>query len=263
MRSNADPEASRPDWLKDVFPDREGKGVRVGIVDSGWDWSIADGRVEPGVGLVAEQDDLDVAHSDDTQDRIGHGTMCSDLVLSIAPQVSIVPMRVFGSRLETSAQTLAAAIECAGDLGVDVLNVSISTLRDDVLKTLYLACERASCRGIVIVASAYGRGNLCGAPASFTPVIGVGIGALPYAQFEHCPDEAIEFVASPSCALARGLGGTRCLVAEAPSFAAPTITGIVALLLEKSPGAPVDDVRSELVRLAKSSWNRESRGSGS
>jgi hypothetical protein len=79
----------------------------------------------------------------------------------------------------------------------------------------------------------------------------VGIGDFPLPmQFEYRSDEAIECLASVPCQFARSLDGNLRTVVNGPSFAAPTITGIVALLRERFPRASCDEVRTHLARLA-------------
>ena len=90
----------RPAWVIDALGAPTGKGVRIGVIDSGWDRHVLIPQIEQGVGFVDPLDELSVLKSEDDHDRIGHGTACTDLILRIAPEARIVPIRIFGHRLE-------------------------------------------------------------------------------------------------------------------------------------------------------------------
>ncbi len=90
-----------------------GKGVVVAVIDSGWDRSSSNPRVARGVGFVNPDDDLSLRPTEDDHDRLGHGTACANLILDVAPDVEIVPVRVFGHRLETSPAVVEAAMDWA------------------------------------------------------------------------------------------------------------------------------------------------------
>ncbi|HEX6746414.1 MAG TPA: S8 family serine peptidase [Longimicrobium sp.] len=84
----------------------------------------------------------------------------------------------------------------------------------------------------------------------FANALGVGVLAgADTLRIEHRPDEAVEVLASGSHGGVRGRGGARRRVAGS-SFAAPVVTGIVALHLQRHPGAPAAGVHDLLSRLA-------------
>src|SRR5215207_2475579 len=75
-----------PSWVTDTPGWPTGRGVRVGIVNSGFDRALRDQRVLPGVSFVDPRDDFALLQSADDGDRLGSGTGCADLVLRIAPE---------------------------------------------------------------------------------------------------------------------------------------------------------------------------------
>jgi subtilisin family serine protease len=219
------------------------------VIDSGWDRSLAEPRVLPGAGFVGPGSDFALARSGDDGDRLGHGTACADLVLRMAPAAEIVPIRVFGGRLETSPEVLAAAIEWAADEGIPLVNVSLGTTLEHARAPLLAACERASRAGVTLVAAAP-NGPAPAYPASFPGVIGVDADRFPSPwDFRYRAGEAIECTAAGHEQRLRWLGG-REEVKSGTSFAAPHITGIIALILERNPGASPLQVRQILARLA-------------
>jgi subtilisin family serine protease len=233
------------------------RAIRVAVVDSGWDRSIADARIDPGVGLIDDASaDFSAAWSDDDRDRNGHGTACADIILQVAPAARIVPVRVFSSRLETSPGLLIAAIEWAVSQRIPVINLSLGTERADVLAASYVACDAARRAGTIIVAAA-GANPGHSFPAIFDHVIGVAAAALADRfGILFRPDDALECAA---CGVqrARGLGGVERWFAGS-SFATPVVSGVIANFLEQERGADLGDVRHMLACRAAEGAMRQS-----
>jgi subtilisin len=226
-----------------------GRGVRVGVIDSGWDRSLPDPRVLPGLGLVPGDPGQAPAWTDDDGDRNGHGTACAHLVLRVAPDARVIPLRIFGERLETGAEALAAAIHRGAEMGLDVLNVSMGTLSIAGLQPLYRACAHALEAGTIVVAATNARLGWS-VPAIFANAIGVG--ALPGRggfAIAHRPDDAVECLAHAEHPGVPWLGGEPRTV-RGTSFAAPVVSGIVALLREREPGAPLARMHELLAEVA-------------
>lgn len=239
----------RPAWVEKELGSPTGRNLRVGVIDSGWDRSIADARVLPGVGLVDPADELALGRSDDDHDLHGHGTACADQVLRIAPQAQVVPIRVFGRGLETSPPVLYEALKWAVEQELDVINVSLGTNLQEALLPLYVLCEKARRRGTLIVAAGHNVRDES-YPAVFENVIGVDAERFdsPF-TYRYRPDEAMECVAWGVQVPVLWLGGQR-VPKSGTSFAAPQISGIVTLFRERYPQATLEDVRELLQRYA-------------
>ena len=238
-----------PAWVAEGLGRPTGKGLLVGVIDSGWDRACDDPRVLPGVGLVDPADDLAMLRSDDDHDRVGHGTACIHQILRIAPDAQVVPIRVFGKDLETSPGTLQAGILYAIERGVNVVNLSLGTTLEGTLHPLYAACEKARRQGIIIVAAGHNSRDWS-YPAIFENVIGVSAARFGSAyDFRYHADEAMECQAWGVEQPVVWLGGEQ-QIKHGTSFAAPNITGIVCLLLERHPGATLEQVRDLLAEHA-------------
>lgn len=223
-----------------------GRGVRVGVVDSGWDRGQPHPRVLSGMGILGIDGPGGTLRLGDDHDRIGHGTAVADLVLRTAPEAEVVPVRVFDTHLETSPAVLAAGIRWAADAGVHVLNLSLGTREDAGVRTLYAACEYARRRGVVVVAACAQDG--VSSPAIFDNAISVGV--LPgnsTSRVIYRQGEAVECLANPVHAEVLWRDGAR-VVVSGTSFAAPIVAGTVARLRELHPGADLDAVRAILAR---------------
>ncbi|MDZ7359100.1 MAG: S8/S53 family peptidase [candidate division KSB1 bacterium] len=235
--------------LKEELHAPTGQGVRIGVIDSGWDRSLADPRIKKGVGFVDPFDELALQQSDDDHDRIGHGTACADLILQIAPNAEIFPLRVFGHRLETSVPILTVAIKWAMEHQLRVLNLSLGTHLANAIRPLYAACELARRNGLIIVAAAHAS-RASSYPSIFENVIGITAGHFnsPF-EYSYRKNEAIECAAKGGEQMVLWLGGQK-VPRQGTSFAAPHISGIVALFLERYPHARLENIRELLALYA-------------
>lgn len=242
-------QAAPPEWVREELGGATGKGVTIAVLDSGWDRAIPEPRVLPGTGFVDPDDDFALARNDDDNDVLGHGTACADVILQVAPDARVIPVKVFGNKLETSPGTLEAALQWAIDAGVQVINVSLGTRLEGTLHPLYRACERARQSGIIIVAAGH-NANDWSYPAIFENVIGVSAARFdnPY-HFHYRAEHAMECVGWGVERPVLWVGGER-VVRHGTSFAAPGVAGIVALIRERFPEAKLEDVREMLARFA-------------
>jgi subtilisin family serine protease len=240
----------RPKWFSNVFNLSTGKGIKIGVVDSGWDYSLIDCRIKEGVGLINPENELLLCVSNNYNDVNGHGTSCIDLILRIAPNVEIYPIKVFGKKLETSIDILCEAIRWAVKEEIKILNFSLGTILKDFIEPFYLACEYAIRNGIIIIAANTNEKGLYSCPAIFENSIGVKFEEkCKIYDFHFYDNEAIECAANGSYNNLCSLGGER-ITSIGNSYAAPIITGIVALILENNPDYKLPDVRRDLSRIS-------------
>jgi len=222
----------------------------VAMIDSGWNRALSDSRVVQGIGLVDRSGDLEPRTSTDDHDVHGHGTRCTHIVLRFAPRCRILPMRVFGSSLETSPQIIAAAIEWASRRGVRLLNLSLGTTREDAIPLLYAACESARRSGTIIVAAAGSNGSPVAYPARFEPVISVNWGSpsLPF-LIRYRPGAEVECeVGRPARSTVETISETG---AAASSLATPVVTGLIAGWLAEDSTLSLDGVRKRLAAMGR------------
>lgn len=243
------PPAPPPVWVKKWLGAPTGRGVRVGIIGTGFDRTIADPRVLPGVGLVDPNDDLGFLQTDDDHDRLGEGTGCASLVLRVAPDARVVPIRIFGGQMETSPNVMQAGLVWAVEQKLDVVCIGAGTRMESTLRPMYAACEKGARNGVVFVASAQPDHDWS-YPGIFENVIGVRSGSYPTPfTFEYDPTAAYECQAAGEDQWALDLGGEE-KVTSGTVWAAANMAGIVALLRERHPGAPVNEIRGLLRKFA-------------
>lgn len=227
------------------FGNSTGRGVKVAVIDSGWNMNLVDSHIKKGIGLVDPTDELSLQKNDNYGDENGHGTAVTDLILRIAPDVTIYPVKVFGRRLETSVNILIEAILWCINNDIKLINLSLGTLLDNALELLYKACEIARQKGMIII-SAKSNSEIYSYPSIFENSIGVENGDFDdIFEFKYITDEATECIA-------KGVHNDLCFLTEerqklgGNSFAAPVITGFLALFCESNLGTDLEMGRNLL-----------------
>ncbi|MEV4567502.1 S8 family serine peptidase [Nonomuraea sp. NPDC049419] len=167
-------------------------------------------------------------------DPAGHGTACAGIIRSIAPAAELTSVRVLTDGRSGSGAALLAGLGWAVDEGFDVINLSLSTTRQEFQGPLQELGDRAYFRRTMLVAAAHNM-PVVSYPWTFSSVISVA------SHDENDPLTYYYNPAPPAEFHARGVrvpvawrGGRR-IRSTGNSFAAPHITGICALILSKHP----------------------------
>ncbi|MHC4991118.1 MAG: S8 family serine peptidase [Planctomycetota bacterium] len=182
-------------WPTIQLPDAQlattGAGVRVAVIDSGVDpahpalagvqleMHVENNFLEPGQLPVEAGNGIDDDGDGAVDEMLGHGTFMTGLIAYMAPDATIVPIRVMTDEGFSSAFSLALAIYRAVDVEqADVINLSLVV--DEANGILESALLHARAMGVTVVAAA---GNLTNGgedeeetsvfPASDPNVIGV------------------------------------------------------------------------------------------
>ncbi|HEV8240733.1 MAG TPA: S8 family serine peptidase [Thermoanaerobaculia bacterium] len=228
-----------------------GKGVKVGVVDTGLDLDHPDlrGRVV-GIGNYVESGERSF-----TSDV--HGTAVAGIlaaasnnqvgIVGVAPEALLYAFKACWQEPPASRQavcdsyTLARAVDAALGQGVQVLNLSLSGPPDPFLSKLLGA---AIARRTVVVAAYDGAQADGGFPASREGVLGVGA--------ESRPGDPARTGGKPPL-----VGPAVDVLSTAPrnsydffngsSFAAAHVAGVAALVLERKPGLSAAEMRDLLV----------------
>ena len=223
----------RPDWVNDYLRNITGKNIKVAVIDSGCGVELLnDSRIIKGISFVKKNPKFESETNSDYSDKLGHGTACIDRILQVAPGATVVPIKIFNKFLETSPEILINAMNYAIESEVNIINLSLSSKLEELLRPLYILCEKAKNKNIIIVAS-YANTNETSYPAVFDNVISVSAKHF-YDTFDFSfhDDEFVECNAVGASSDVLGLNHTRAY-ACGNSYAAPVITGFIALLLEK------------------------------
>jgi subtilisin family serine protease len=158
-----------------------------------------------------------------------HGTFCAGLLVAVAPDATVMPLRAFDDNGKTDLFILAKAIRYARKNGAQVVNMSFGTLSD--AKVLRDAIEYAKAGNVLLVASA-GNNDTASPqyPAAYPGVIAVAATDLldQKASFSNYGDYV--FVDAPGTHIISAIPGGGYGIANGTSFSAPMVAGMGALI---------------------------------
>jgi subtilisin family serine protease len=233
-----------------------GAGVKVAVIDSGIEASHpAVGGVDGGVILEYSPDAPDadengiVATPGPHDDLYGHGTACAAIIRKVAPECELYSVRVLGAKLTGKGVVFAAGLEWAIANGMNVVNLSLSTSKQDYLAMFHEIVDDAYFHNIMLV-SAINNVPSPSYPSQFAGVFSVAAhdGKDPLA-FDYNPSPPVEFGA-PGIDLEVAWQKGSFIEATGNSFAAPHIAGIVTRILGKHPGLTPFQMKGILLALA-------------
>lgn len=222
-----------------------GKGVRIGVVDSG---------ISPHNDIV---ENLEVGYNyyestNDTTDGVGHGTMVAGLIAAkgssyygIAPDAKVIPFRCYAAdgTGTNNISSIATSITAASEkYNCDIINLSLGTTTDS--PTLKLAVDTAVNNGVIIVAASGNHGETVSTtdayyyPASYEGVISVGNIQSNDELWKTSGENDMVTVVAPGH-LVRGLskasGNASYTYNIGTSFSSPIVAGVIACMLEINP----------------------------
>lgn len=227
--------------FQDVWRLTRGEGITVAVVDSGVD------ATHPQLaGAVSGSVDLTGTGA---RDCVGHGTAVAGIIagrdltsrgvpfVGVAPDARILAVKQSNDQ-GGKVSDLAAGIKRAAQLGAQVINVSVQAPDDPGLKA---AVEYAQRKDAVIVAVAgnveQGEGKSSPAyPAEYPGVIAVGAASPDGKKSDFSNSVTRVSVTAPGAAVtSTWTGGGYGTDLDGTSFAAPYVSGVVALVRARHP----------------------------
>ena len=225
-----------PEW---AWGGSTGKGVRVAVVDSGieHDHPAVGSAVRSGV-VVEYDEQAPHQHRIDPDpvpvDVSGHGTACAGIIHALAPDAELYSVRVLGRDMRGRGIQFAAGLDWAIDNKMQVVNMSLSTSRQEYFALLHELADDAYFKNIVLV-SAVNNVPSPSFPSTYSSVFSVAAheGKDPF-TFYYNPSPPVEFGA-PGIDVRVALNNKQWMTSTGNSFAAPHIAGIVTLIRAKHP----------------------------
>jgi subtilisin family serine protease len=231
-----------------LWPCGRGAGVTVAVVDTGVQANHPDfsGHVLPGISILSNGQ---VQAGGGATDPNGHGTHVAGIIgaaengigiVGVAPQATILPVRVLGANGTGLSTDIAQGITWATDRGAAVVNLSLGSDIDS--PSVDSAVAYAVAHGVVVVASAGNTGDTTGLPeypGALDAVIAVAAvgrtGAIaPYSTQADYVD-----VAAPGTDILSTVPTSTWEKKSGTSMSAPHVSGLVALLIDaRGPIAP-------------------------
>ncbi|MEM6687943.1 MAG: S8 family serine peptidase [Planctomycetota bacterium] len=254
-----------------------GEGILVAVVDTGVDLDhpdlinniyvnpgeiAGDGIDNDGNGFIDDVNGYDFAGRDaNPNDVNGHGTHVAGSIAAssngfgatgVAPDATILPVRVLGDNGSGSTSSVAAGIRYAADLGADIINLSLG---GGYSRAIDAAIDYAESLGSLIVAAAGNEAaSVPGYPAAFSAsngnVISVGAhdSADRIAGFSNDVGRSGSVqIDAPGVGVYSTYAGGRYGRLSGTSMAAPHVAGVAALALSAAPNLAPDQLRDLLV----------------
>ena len=246
-----------------------GDGVVVAVLDTGVDAShpLLVGRVGAGFDMIDDDADAtdDVNGIDDDGDgfvdeAFGHGTFVAGVIAQIAPDATIIPVRVLDADGGGALHTVVEGIDFAVESGADVINMSFGLVAKSDSKALKEALKRARKAGVVVVAAA---GNDADDderyPAAIKNIVSVtatdssGTTLAGFSSRGKWVD-----VAAPGEGVVSAMPGGSYAAWDGTSMAAPIVSAQFALLIELRP----EETPKDLEKLVWKSSRKSSESEG-
>jgi len=231
-----------------------GRGVRVAIVDSGIeaDHPAVGGQVRGGVVVTCDgRTKSGVRFEEDScpRDLFGHGTACAGIIHALAPEAELYSVRVLGKDLTGRALQFAGGLRWAIEQGMHVINLSLSTSREEYFGLFHELADEAYFHNVVLV-SAVNNIPAPSYPSLYSSVISVAAheGHDPFTYYYN-PEPPVEFGA-PGIDVRVAWLNKSTVVSTGNSFAAPHIAGITTLIRGKHPELTPFQVKTVLLACA-------------
>jgi subtilisin len=237
-----------------------GKGVKIAIVDTGVSTNHPDLLVRGGDCVLEETGACDQSY----EDIDGHGTHVAGIiaaldndigVVGIAPEAEIYAVKSLGNDGTGTSTTIMSGINWAIENKVDIINLSLTTPYEDFgIKSMV---DKAVKNGIMVIAAAgnvgtfTGNSNTVQYPAKYANVIAVAAtNRLNQRISTSSTGEEVDFAAPGDAIYSTAPGGGYATM-RGTSMAAPHVTGLAALYMEKYPEATSAVIRKLLESNAK------------
>lgn len=230
-----------------------GKGVRVGVLDSGVNpLSCLADNLLPGHNYLEGED------ADDTADKYGHGTLVAALIagqdesgyLGAAPGAELVPLKITdgkGLMVSTVCRAIYGGVD---DYGCKVLNLSFGIREDS--RALREAIGHAAEQGVVMVSAVGNNGTGSRMyPAEYESVLGVGAVDRDGNVYYHSNHNDSVFLTAPGANVKTAGKSGGYAAASGTSFSVPYVTAAAAVLLGLNPSLTAGEIASILAESAK------------
>lgn len=182
-------------------------------------------------------------------DLFGHGTACAGIIRRVAPEARLHSIRVLGERLTGKGLVFAAGLEWAIEHGFRVVNLSLSTGREDYFAVFHELADEAYFKGVMLVC-AVNNVPAPSYPSQYASVFSVAAHERhdPFG-FDYNPAPPVEFGA-PGINVTVGWKDGATITTTGNSFAAPHIAGLIARILSKHPDLTPFQVKTLLHAVA-------------
>lgn len=230
-----------------------GHGVIVAVLDTGATFTHPDlqGHYLSGYNALAP-DTLPFDIADGTINaEVGHGTMVAGIIARLAPQASIMPIRILDGDGNGTLLNLVKGIHFANTHGAQIINMSFGcTVKSGSLND---ALDESELAGIILVAAA-GNNNVNQVMA---PTVSRGTITVAAVEWDNSKSPYSNYgsfvrVAAPGSNIRSTYYDGGYATWSGTSFAAPFVAAEAALVLSVSPSLTTEQVKGYIRNTAHS-----------
>lgn len=230
-----------------------GKGIKIGILDTGIDYNHEDlkNNYRGGYNFVE--------NNNDPIDQNGHGSHVAGIVaaedndigvVGVAPQAYLYSVKVLAFDSTGSTSDIVSGLEWSVENGMQIINMSLGSEDDSI--SVSRAINNTYNAGILIVAAAGNSGNATGSgdnidyPASYSGEV-ISVGAI------DINDQRAKFsstgpkleLSAPGVNILSTLNGNKNKYGtlSGTSMSCPHVSGVAALIMSAEPGITNSRVR--------------------
>ena len=259
-----------------------GRNVVVAVIDTGVDYNhpdlvdniwvnsreiAGDGIDNDGNGFIDDVRGWNfVDNNNNPMDLNRHGTHVAGIIaaenngpnngvnlIGVAPDATIMPVRVLGASGGGSSSNIAAGIRYAANNGADVINLSLGGGASSEIES---AVQYAAEHGVVVVMAAGNESSgQSGFPANLANRWGLSVGAVnnnnQMADFSNRAGIApLDYVTAPGVSIFSTTPNNSYQSLSGTSMATPHVAGVAALILSANPNLTPAQVENIITRTA-------------
>lgn len=223
-----------------------GKGVNIAILDSGIDISHPDLNIKGGISFIGSKNDF--------HDSTGHGTHVAGVIgatkegkiQGIAPDADLYAVKLLNDQNSGKNSDLLSAIDWCLKNKMNIIHMSISSKHHS--KAVEVSLQSAYKNGVLMIASAGNQGfyltESITYPGAYSSVIAVGsVDEKNERSLFSSTGKDLEIMA-PGESIYSTEPSNKYGYRDGTSMAAPHVTGIAALLMEKYPSLTNEEIRT-------------------
>lgn len=243
-----------------------GKGIKVGILDTGIDYNHEDlkGNYRGGYNFVG--------NNNNPMDDNGHGSHVAGIVgaedndigvVGVAPQAYLYSVKVLAFDSTGSTSDIVSGLEWSVDNSMQVINMSLGSEDDSI--SVGRAIYNTYNAGVLIIAAAGNSGNVAGSgdnvdyPAKYDSVVSVGATDIKDNRARFSSTGSSLELSAPGDNILSTLNWNKYGVLSGTSMACPHVTGVAALIMSAESGITNSRVR---IRMQATAQNMHSGNGG-
>ena len=241
-----------------------GKGIKIGILDTGIDYNHEDLKSNYRGGYNF------VGNNSNAIDDNGHGTHVAGIVaaedndigvVGVAPGAYLYSVKVLAFDSTGSTSDIVSGLEWSIDNGMQIINMSLGSEDDSM--SVSRAINNTYNAGILIVAAAGNSGNAVGKgenidfPAKYNSVISVGATDKNDKRANFSSTGPTLEISAPGVGILSTLNGgrNRYGTLSGTSMSCPHVTGVAALIMSAEQGITNTRVRIRMQTTAQNMSN--------